>query len=140
MGASLGNPGKAGGGGLIRVSSGRWVKGFSRSIGFATSIIAEFWALRDGLILASQLVIQKIEVELDNQTVVDLVRSDSVANRSFLPLLNDCRSLLSRFHQVKVGHTFRKANRCADALGGNNFVLFALAFRAKRKCFYVLLN
>ena len=54
-GASLGNPGRAGGGGLIRDSSGNWVKGFSRSIGRATSMVAEFWALRDGLILASQL-------------------------------------------------------------------------------------
>ena len=47
---------------------------------------------------------------------VDLVQSNSVVNNSFLPLLNDCRSLLSNFHQVRVGHTFREANRCADAL------------------------
>ena len=31
-------------------------------------------------------------------------------------VVNDCRSLLSNFHQVRVGHTFREANRCADAL------------------------
>lgn len=41
-GASLGNPGKAGGGGIIRDSEGRWMKGFARSIGFTTSITAEF--------------------------------------------------------------------------------------------------
>lgn len=56
-GASIGNSGKAGGGGLIRDSSGNWVKGFSRDIGFGTSILAEFWALRDGLTLAAQLSI-----------------------------------------------------------------------------------
>ena len=37
-GASLGNPRKAGGGGLTRDSVGNWIKGFSRSVGFATSI------------------------------------------------------------------------------------------------------
>ena len=51
-GASLGNPGKAGGGGVIRDSSGKWVKGFSRSIGVATSVMAECWAIRDRLTLA----------------------------------------------------------------------------------------
>ena len=51
-GASLGNPGKVGGGGIIRDSDGKWMKGFARSIGFTTSITAEFWALRDGLLLA----------------------------------------------------------------------------------------
>ena len=40
-GALLGNLGKAGGGGVIRDSSGKWVKGFSRSIGVATSVMAE---------------------------------------------------------------------------------------------------
>ena len=51
------------------------MKGFWRSVGFAMSTTAEFWALRDGLILASQLGIQDIEVELDAKTVVDLVQS-----------------------------------------------------------------
>lgn len=39
-GASLGNPGKAGGEGIIRDSHGHWIKGFSGSISFTTSIIA----------------------------------------------------------------------------------------------------
>ena len=54
-GASLGNPGKARGGGIIRDNEGRWVKGFARSIGFTTSIIAKLWALRDGLLLTDQI-------------------------------------------------------------------------------------
>ena len=31
-----------------RDSAGRWVKGFSRSIGLATNVMAKCWALRDG--------------------------------------------------------------------------------------------
>ena len=53
--ASLGKSGKVGGGGIIRDSEGRWVKSFARSIGFTTSITVEFWALRDGLLLANQI-------------------------------------------------------------------------------------
>ena len=52
-GAALGNSGKAGRGGLIRDHQGKWVKGYVRHIGFASSIIVEFWALKDGLLLAS---------------------------------------------------------------------------------------
>ena len=66
-GATLGNPGKAGGGGLIWIHQGKWVKGYMRHIGFASSIIAEFWALKDGLLLTSQLGISKLLVELDAQ-------------------------------------------------------------------------
>ena len=51
-GASCGNPGRAGGGGVIRDSARNWIKGFARYIGYTTCIIAEFWALRDGLQLA----------------------------------------------------------------------------------------
>ena len=36
-------------------SDGKWVKGYMRLIGFASNIIAKFWVLKDGLLLASQL-------------------------------------------------------------------------------------
>ena len=57
-GDSIGNPGKAGGGGVIRDCHGDWVKGYSRSIGYTTFVLVEWWALRDGLILAIQLGIK----------------------------------------------------------------------------------
>ena len=63
--ASFGKSGKVGGGGIIRDSEGRWVKSFARSIGFTTSITVEFWALRDGLLLANQIGVQNLVIELD---------------------------------------------------------------------------
>ena len=62
----------------------------------ATNITAEFWALRDGLILASQLGITQLLVELDAK-VVDLVLSRKSSNSPYSSLLNDCRFLLNRF-------------------------------------------
>lgn len=115
-GASLGSPGKAGGGGLIRDSQGQWVKGHMRNIGVATTITAEFWALRDGLVLASQLGVTQLLVELNAKIIVDLVLSRKTTNSSYSSLLNDCRFLLDQFHQVRVSHAFREANRCADIL------------------------
>ena len=48
-GSSMGNPGKAGGGGIICDFKGDWVSGYARAIGFTTSVAAELWALRDGI-------------------------------------------------------------------------------------------
>ena len=81
--------------------------------------MTEFWALRDEFNLANQLGNQNIQVELDAKTIVDLLQSIPVSNKSFPPPpphLNDCRSLLRGFHQVRVRHVLREANFCADAL------------------------
>ena len=40
-GASLGNLGRVGGGGVIRDHRGMWIKGFAQKIGHATSLLAE---------------------------------------------------------------------------------------------------
>ena len=40
-GSSIGNPGKAGGGGIIRNQHVNWIRGFARSIGIASSVVAE---------------------------------------------------------------------------------------------------
>ncbi|XP_075649790.1 putative ribonuclease H protein At1g65750 isoform X3 [Castanea sativa] len=115
-GASLGNPRKAGGEGLIHDFHGKWIKGFMRYIGISTSIIAEFWALRDGLTLASQLGITHLAVELDAKVIGDLVLSRKTSNNSYTSLLNDCRYFLGQFQQTTVKHVFREANRGADSL------------------------
>ena len=49
------------------------MKGFARSIGFTTSITAEFWTLRDGLLQAIQIGVQNLLIELDAKVVVELV-------------------------------------------------------------------
>ena len=115
-GASLGNPSKVGGGGLIRDSEGRWIRGFSRSIGHATSVMAELWALRDGLKLAVQLGIGCLEVELDAKIIVEMLNNADSANIKFSSLLSDCRFLIARVTQVRVTHVYREVNRCADFL------------------------
>ena len=88
---------------------------FARSIGFTTSIIAEFWALRDGLLQAVQIGVQNLLIELDAKVVVELVQSMSPSNAFYSSLLADCRSLLGRFQHYKVQHAFREVNCVVDA-------------------------
>ena len=115
-GASCGNPRKADGGGVIRDCAGEWVRGFARSIGSTTSIIAKFWALRDGLQLAIQLGIQYLEVELDAKVVLNVISLGNSTSAAYSSLLFDCRLLLEKIPHHTVKHVFREANRSADAL------------------------
>ena len=94
-GATIGNPGRAGCSGLIRNERGEWLGGFSRSVGCADSFMAELWGLRDGLTLYIDLHLTTMDVQLDAKAVVQLLSNSSSANFCAMPLLNDCRNLVS---------------------------------------------
>ena len=91
-------------------------QGVCRSIGSTTSIIAEFWALRDGLQLAIQLGVQYLEVELDAKVVLHVISSGKSPTAAYSSLLFDCRLLLEKIPHYTVKHVFREANRSVDAL------------------------
>ena len=48
-GSAKGNTGHAGSGGIIRDHWGNWIGGFSINIGITHSMMAELWAIREGL-------------------------------------------------------------------------------------------
>ena len=54
--------------------------GFARSLGITFGALIKFWALKDGLILASQLRISSICVELDVKLIVLLLTNYSINN------------------------------------------------------------
>ena len=100
-GALLGNPGRAGGGRLIRNRDGVWIRGYSRSIGYTTSVMAELWALRDGLSLTIQLGIRNLEVEFDAKVIVEMLNNANSSNKNFL------HCFLTADHSWQVSHRFR---------------------------------
>jgi len=72
-GASKGNPGKAGGGGVIRGNTGEWIRGFGESMGSCTVMKAEIKAVLRGLKIAKSLDIQQLRVQVDSSTLVRLL-------------------------------------------------------------------
>ena len=113
--SSMGNPSLVGGG-IIRDSFGRWVKGYARAIGVTTSVAAELWASREGIRLCISLNLPAVEIELDAKVVADLMRSrNSRANISNV-IVADCKDGLKKILFVKIMHYFRETNKCADAL------------------------
>jgi hypothetical protein len=79
-----------GGGGLIRDCNGAWVTGFSRSIGIASCVQTELRALLDGLLLAIELDIPKLEIELNSLIVAELFTSTKIANIFLSSIVYDC--------------------------------------------------
>ena len=77
--------------------------------------MVELWALRDGLILAKDLNLNSLIVELDAKSVVQLMNND-FANMLMEPLLTDCRTLLRAITNKQVEHTNHEANQCVNAL------------------------
>ena len=114
-GSALGNPGRAGGGGVIRDHLGHWIKGFSRALGTTNSFIAELWALKDGLIIFKDLGLSNLIVELDALSVIHMLSSDKPCPIMEL-LLSDCRSLFKTIPNKRIQHMYREVNQCADTL------------------------
>ena len=115
-GLVLGDPGLAGGGGVLRDSLENWIGGFSRSIGITSCVQAELRALKYGLLLALNLEISKLEIEMDSSVVVESLKSTSMPNVFLRSIVDDCRLLLERFEATTIKYIYREANRCADAL------------------------
>ena len=90
--------------------------GFSRAIGYTTSVQVELRAFKDGLMLATELGILKLEVEIDSLVAVELIKSITIPNVFLSSIVADCRYLMESFEHSSLKHIYREANGCADLL------------------------
>ncbi|KAF3959676.1 hypothetical protein CMV_015530 [Castanea mollissima] len=102
--------GKANASGLIRNSMGEWVGGFSRHIGITHSMAAELWGLHDGPILAKNLSLRKLIIELDAEPMVTILTSHDALYDSSHPR-SALTSLLQSFEVTRIHHLFCERNR-----------------------------
>uniref|UniRef100_A0A803KXG3 RNase H type-1 domain-containing protein n=1 Tax=Chenopodium quinoa TaxID=63459 RepID=A0A803KXG3_CHEQI len=70
-GAAKGAPGQAGGGGVLREATSRFVQGFSAKFGVCNSYRAELLALETGLQMAIDQGIERLVVQMDNQACIE---------------------------------------------------------------------
>ena len=129
-GSSLGNSGKAGGGGLIRNDKGDWLKGYARNVGYSTSVVVELWALRDGLRLCIALKLLAMIIELDAKLIVDPLQKSDGHRNCIDALVSDCKTELENIPRVQINHCYCEVNKCANALArkgamlSKDFVIF----------------
>uniref|UniRef100_A0A5B7A378 Putative LINE-type retrotransposon LIb DNA n=1 Tax=Davidia involucrata TaxID=16924 RepID=A0A5B7A378_DAVIN len=115
-GSAEGNPGKAGFGGIIRNDSGQWRKGYFGKIGICSSLMAELWAIREGLKLLMEDHASHVIVESDCATAVNLLQDINTGTSVYAALLEDCKFYASRIANCSFAHTLREGNFCADVL------------------------
>ncbi|XP_042497525.1 3-oxoacyl-[acyl-carrier-protein] reductase, chloroplastic-like [Macadamia integrifolia] len=113
-GSSLGNPGRAGAGGIARNKEGQICNSFSIYLGIKKIFEAEFEAVLEGLIMAKRYGASEVWVESDSAGVVSVVQKNQVPWfvlqrwRAILPYLNSI--------SWKISHCFRETNVVADYL------------------------
>ena len=114
-GASIGNPGPAGYGYVIRCGESVY-KGYGY-IGEATNNVAEYTGLIEGLKRCLELGCRELVIFSDSELVVRQLRGEyRVRSRRILPLYRAALELMSRFGSVEVQHVRRELNAEADKL------------------------
>ncbi|XP_074289408.1 uncharacterized protein LOC141614562 [Silene latifolia] len=116
-GASKGNPGPAGGGGIFRDETGNFLSAYYFSCGSCTSMKAEFLALLAGLKRAKALRLSRLLIHMDNSNCVKIINEEQLVSNSMKFIVKQCQELIQdELWEVKLDHTYREANRAADLL------------------------
>lgn len=114
-GSSRGNPGAAGIGYYILDENGHLLKRGGEFIGFATSRVAEYYALKEGVEQALELGLKSARFVSDNLMVVNQMNGIfQVKNADILPIYQDIQELLKNFEAVAFTHVARLQNSAAD--------------------------
>jgi len=116
-GASRGNPGHAGIGGIISDGAGNKLFSFSEYIGEVTNNVAEYSALIFGLREAARVKSGSMVIYSDSELLVKQLNGFyKVKNAGLKPLFKEAKKLLTRYTGVTIYHVPREDNKEADKL------------------------
>lgn len=125
-GACKGNPGKAGGGALIRNPDGSPFLAVKVGAGRATSNVAEYKGLIEGLRAAQKKGIQKLHVQGDSTLVCKQVQGLWAVNKPHLMVLcEEAKELAGGFEEFNITQVERSLNSAADELANQAVFLSA---------------
>lgn len=114
-GCSRGNPGPAGIGYSIIADNGKPLKTGGEFIGFATSRVAEYYALKEGCEQAIELGLSSVRFVSDNLMMVNQMNGlYKVKNKDIMPIYDDIQKLLGKFEACAFVHVKREQNIEAD--------------------------
>jgi ribonuclease HI len=108
-------------GGAIRGSDGEWINGFSKLIGRGDVYVAELWGVLEGIGMARRMNFSRVEVRIDSKEVVNDIMHHNSSRMCGKALVDKICQMLKMDWDVVVKHTYREANRLADALAKHSF-------------------
>lgn len=115
-GGSRGNPGPAATGYYIVGEDGRVLGQGGDFVGFATSRVAEYYAMRTGIKKAIELGLKRVRFVGDNLMMINQLRGIyQVKNKDLIPIYNEIQNLLRNFEAVSFVHVKRSQNAIADS-------------------------
>ena len=115
-GASRGNPGPSGIGYCIHDHTGQIIERSGEFIGFATSRMAEYYAMRKGIDRAIELGYKTVKFISDSLMVVNQLNGIfSIKNQDIMPIYSDIEEKLKQFDAVSFVHVSRSNNTIADS-------------------------
>ncbi|MQM00045.1 hypothetical protein Taro_032767 [Colocasia esculenta] len=143
-GASKGNPGPCGGGGIVRSTTGTVLFAFSHFYGAGTSLLAECRAMCDGVLMALEKGVHLDQISTDSLVLVNSLRSGIPPSWECVRWWRLEHDFVQQ-HQVQVKHVYREANQVADALA--NFACnvrcngsFTSSSQLPKSCFLALIG
>jgi hypothetical protein len=95
-------------GGIVRGSDGEWIGGFAKCVGIGYAFIVEMWGVLTSF--------TKVEINIDFVAVVQVIKTYCIQSASGSALARHIWRLMAMEWEVEVYHTYREANKCADAL------------------------
>ena len=114
-GASRGNPGPAGIGYYILGENGQVLRRGGEFVGFATSRVAEYYALKEGCEQAIELGLKTVRFVSDNLMMVNQMNGVfKLKNVDLFNIYDDIQKLLQNFEAVAFVHVKRVQNSEAD--------------------------
>lgn len=115
-GASRGNPGPSGVGYCIHDNSGKIIEQRGEFIGFATSRLAEYIAMRRGVERAIELGYKSVHFISDSLMVVNQLNGVfQIKNQDILPIYRDILQKVDNFDAISFSHVPREENMIADS-------------------------
>ncbi|XP_042964017.1 uncharacterized protein LOC122298309 [Carya illinoinensis] len=114
-GSSLGNPGPAGAGGVIRDSLGRIHSAYSVFLGHGSNNYAELRSLLEGVRRCHQFGFRRVEIEIDSQMIVRWCTKGQCTIWYLEDFWEELRGLLGCM-EYRLNHVFREGNAVADFL------------------------
>jgi ribonuclease HI len=116
-GASRGNPGLSGAGGIIYSPEGEIVGKVSEFLGTTTNNVAEYQALRLTLERATKLGIKNADIFMDSKLIVEQMNGKwKIKNENLKGIHLQIKELVVLFDNISFKHIYRHLNTQADSL------------------------
>jgi len=114
-GASKGNPGKAGSGGVLMSVNGTIVSSYHWGLGIESNNIAECYGLLQGLRIANTKGINALSVFGDSRMLIQALINKKRPDHLKLALLyRKIQMTCKKFHSIRFYHILRGLNKLAD--------------------------